>query len=121
VPPFFKYGFYLTVFITLLLLFRKKKKLPTKLDLSGFKRRSDGKSLGGVRKVQAEVIDDESEFKDSVAADLFLYKGKKYNAWQALGVPAGAGLDEVKKAFAVKSNQDALNKDFYFKAMKTLV
>ena len=101
-----------------MLLYRKKKKLPTKLDLSSFKNRSKGPSLGGVRKVQAEVVDDEPP---RVSKDIFLYKGKKYNAWQALGIPAGANSSEIKAAYAAKAKQDAANKDFYFKAMKTVL
>lgn len=102
----------------MLLLYRKKKKLPTRLDLSSFKNKPKGPSLSGVRKVQAEVVDDEPI---RVSKDIFLYKGKKYNAWQALGIPAGAGSLEIKAAYVHKVNQDALNKEFYFKAMKTLV
>lgn len=116
-PPLLKYSFYITIFITLLLLYRKKKKLPSKLDLSGFKNRPKGPSLGGVKKVQAEVVEDEPR---EISKDIFMYKGKKYNAWQALGVPAGAGNREIKNAFAQKAKADSLNKDFYFKAMKTL-
>jgi len=101
----------------LLLLYRKKKKLPTKLDLSSFKNKPKGPSLGGVRKVQAEVVEDEPV---RVSKDIFLYKGKKYNAWQALGIPAGADNSEIKAAYAKKAKQDSLNKDFYFKAMKAL-
>jgi len=94
--------------------------MPTKLDLSGFKNKgkNKGKALGGVRKVYAEVVDDEPR---KMADEIFMYKGKKYNAWQALGVPAGADASEIKAAFAEKSAQDAAHKDFYFKAMQTVL
>lgn len=99
-------------------MYRKKKKLPTKLDLSGFKNRPKDTSLVGVRKVQAEVVEDEPR---GLSQDVFLFNGKKYNAWQVLGIPAGAGSSEIKAAYANKAKQDDKNKDFYFKAMKTLV
>lgn len=67
--------------------------------------------------MQAEVVDEEPRRESK---DIFLHKGKKYNAWQALGIPAGAGAGEIKQAFAGKVKIDAQNKDFYFKALKTL-
>jgi len=103
----------------LLLLYRKKKKLPTKLDLSSFKKRKDGKSLGGLRKVQAEIVDERSE--DFSANDVFVYRGQKYNAWQVLNVPVGANEFEIKRAFAKKTKIDSVNKELYFKALKSIV
>jgi len=100
-------------------LYRKKKKPPTRLDLSSFKKKLDGKSLGEIRKVQAEVVDERSE--DFSVNDVFVYKGQKYNAWQVLNVPFGANEFEIKKAFAEKTKVDFVNKELYFKALQSLV
>lgn len=120
-PAFFEYGFYISVFLVCLFLYKKKKPLPTKLDLSSFKGATKdfkGKaSLGAIRKVVAEVVDDE---KPKASKDVFLFKSKKYNAWQVLSLPLGAGSKEISAAYASKVQGDSKNKDLYFKAYKVL-
>ena len=120
-PAFFEYGFYISIFLVCLFLYKKKKPLPTRLDLSSFKNRAESlkknSSLGAIRKVVAEVVEDE---KPESSKDVFLFKGKKYNAWQVLGLPLGAGAKEISRAYASKVQLDSKNKDLYFKAYRVL-
>ena len=99
-------------------MYRKREKLPTKLDLSSFKnQKPKGPTLGSVRKVQAEVVDEKAE---KASLDVFVFAGKKHNAWQVLSVPLGAETSEIKSAYAHKVKADPARKGLYYKALKTL-
>jgi len=74
-------------------------------------------SLGAIRKVVAEVVD-EDEMQPS--KDIFLFKGRKYNAWQVLGLPLGSSQKEIAAGYAKKAHLDPTNKSLYLKAYETL-
>lgn len=121
VPAFFEYGLYISVFLVFLFLYKRKKPMPTKLDLTSFKNNAEkfkkGSSLGAIRKVVAEVVQDE---KPKASKDIFLFNGKKYNAWQVLSLPLGANKKEIAAGYAQKLQVDPKNKDLYALAYRVL-
>ncbi len=118
-PEELKIGFYITVLLVGVLLYKKKKPQPTRLDLSGFKNRSKNqkRAVPGIRKVVAEVV---AEAPDRKKSPIFFYEGKKHNALKVLGLPLGAGLQDLKKACAQKIKEDASSKNLYLKAYNSL-
>ncbi len=116
-PEELKIGFYITLTLVAFFLYKKKKPRPTQLDLSGFKKRHKGKVIPGVRKVTAEVVEDVPE---RMPGNVFMHKGKKYDALKVLGLPLGADAAEIKKAYAYKAQSDSKNKEIYIKAYECL-
>ncbi len=116
-PEELKIGFYITLALVGFFLYKKKKPRPTQLDLSSFKNRPKDKVVPGIRKVTAEVVEDNSE---GVPSNVFMYKGKKYDALKTLGLPLGASSAEVKKAYAYRVQSDSVNKEVYIKAYECL-
>lgn len=116
-PEELKIGFYITLLLVGVILYKKKAPRPTRLDLSGFKNGPKAKSIPGIRRVVAEVVDDAPD-KDS--SHIFLHQGRKYNALKVLNVPLGAGLSELKRAYALKLNENAGDKALYLKAYNKL-
>lgn len=106
-----KIGFYVSVFIVIVFLLRKKKPQPSKLNLEAYKDTKN--KLGAIRKVRAEVVEDE---RGRAHSNIFSYSGKKHNAWRVLGVPAGADYKRVQRAFSEKAKADPANKALYEKA-----
>lgn len=111
-----KVGFYVSFFLVLVFLIKKKKKSPSRLKLEAY--RDSKKRIGSIKRVQAEVVGDE---KNSNAGGIFIFQGKKYNAWSVLELPSGASAVEIKKAFAQKSKEAPQNKSLYYRAYKSLV
>lgn len=95
--------------------------MPTKLDLTSFKNNAKsfkkGSSLGAIRKVVAEVVEDE---KPKASKDIFLFNGKKHNAWKVLNLPLGADKKEIAAGYAKKIQMDPKNKSLYVMAYKAL-
>lgn len=117
-PEELKIGFYITVILIGFLLYKKKKPRPTQLDLSGFKNSPKGKAIPDVRKVTAEVVDEAPDFDKG---HVFVYEGKKYNAWRVFNLPLGASTAEIKKAYALKLQEESSLKHLYSKACNQLL
>jgi len=122
VPEQLKIGLIITLILIGFLLYKKKKPKPTQLDLTGFinDRVSDEKKLTGVRKVEAQVVED-VEPGAPIDKHVFSLDGKKYNAWAVLDVPLGGSVSEIKKAYAFRTQTDAANQNLYFKAYDVLI
>lgn len=125
-----KVGFYLSLILVVVLLWKKKKSKPTSLKLKAYKEHKTG--LPGLRKVSAEVVepgyeDQEGEvaFSDRSNKDnpggLFIFRGDRYLAYDLLQVPRGAEEKELKKAFSKKVQSEPGKKALYFKAYETLI
>lgn len=110
-PKILEIGFYISVALVAVMLYQKKKKKPSKLSLTAYK--DESLKLKGIRKVQAQVVD---EAPANTKSDVFRFNGQSYSALQVLGLPLGAEADEIKKAFAVKSSQDSKKSPLYKKA-----
>lgn len=117
-PEAFKVGLYIAVFILGFFLFRKKKPLPSKLDLSGFKGRVKSKSLGAIRKVEAEVVDEAPE-QDS--PHIFRFRAEKHDAFKVLGLPMGASIKEIKRAYQLKMLESPDSIELVGKAYEVLI
>lgn len=116
-----KIGFYVCLFLIVVFLWRKKELKPSKLKLKAYKDKKN--KLSGLKKVNAEAMEDEDslfepQYKDP---DIFIFKGKKLSATAVLKIPKGSSVSEVKGAFARNSKIDPENESLYFAAYKKLM
>lgn len=109
-----KMSFYICLALVVLFLWQKKKKKPTKLKLTAYRDPKAG--LPGIKKVSAEVVDEEVYLHEGI----FIFQGQKYLAYEVLSVPFGASAADLKRAFAQRSQLDPENKDLYFQAYQSL-
>lgn len=114
-----KVGFYVCLFLIVVFLWKKKEQKPSKLKLKAYEDKKN--RLAGIKKVQAEAVEEdgpEPEYRDP---DIFIFKGKKLSATAVLKIPKGSSAGEIKLAFAKNSKIDPLNESLYFAAYKKLL
>jgi hypothetical protein len=118
VPKELEIGFYIAIGLIIFFLYRKKEPKPTELKLDSFKGLSDKNKLGHIKRVDAEVVDDDEDF---ISSTVFMHNGQKYDALEVLKVPMGATKKEIKKAYASKLLTSPEEAKLLIKAFEKLV
>jgi len=114
-----KIGFYVCLLLIVLFVWRKKDPKPSKLKLEPFEDKKN--RLAGIKKVEAEAVNENEPDTGYKDPDVFTFGGKKFSASSVLKIPKGASSDEIKSAFAESSKFDPTNELLYFAAFKKLM
>lgn len=95
------YGIIVTLVVMSLLFLKRKPDQPTRLNLKGSGRASGGAAgaAEGVRAGDVEVFDEDFEPSVRQLGVMFNYNGHSWEAFEALGLPAGSSVEEVQRAY----------------------
>lgn len=113
------YGAVVTLVVFSLLLLKRKPAQPTRLNLKRGKAPSGRAAAqeGPVHAGGAEVYEEDFEPSVRVLGVMFNYNGHSWEAYEALGLPAGSSVPDVQKAYEkICSELSARGDEEFFKA-----
>jgi hypothetical protein len=96
------YGVIVTFVVMSLLFLKRKPDQPTRLNLRGSGKTPSSavdEAKKSIKAEDVEVFDEDFEPSVRQLGVMFNYNGHSWEAFEALGLPAGSSVEEVQKAY----------------------
>ena len=113
------YGVVVTLVVLSLLMLKRKPDQPTRLNLK--RRPSRTQDADPVRTGGAEIYEEDFEPSVRVLGVMFNYNGHSWEAYEALGLPAGSSVEEVQRAFEKISGDGGRDLEFFSAAYRAIM